>query len=205
MIYYSYGDRAKPEIALTFDDGPNPPITYYLLDILDDLGIKANFFLLGHLALKYPQAVIEIRDRGHLIGAHGYIHHRKERPDFALDARILQDIMGEKPKFYRPPYGNLKLCQGSPVFSQKDNKIILWDVDPQDWKFLSVDILYQKIKKAVQNGSIIDLHDGSQHYEERGVRPFYMLEVLPRIIQELHSQGFIFKRLDEMKLVPLKF
>lgn len=204
MIYYSFGNRLEKKIALTFDDGPNPPITNLVLDILEDFKVKGNFFLLGMYAKENEGTVKEIQRRGHLIGVHGYHHLKGEDPQFEVGAEIIKKITGETPFFYRPPYGELSLCQNDYFKNNPHFKIVIFDVDPEDFKNPEPKII-RLILEKVQNGSIIDLHDSSQHREERANRPLEMLNALPKIITELKKRDFLISRLDEMDLIPQEF
>lgn len=204
MIYYSFGNRKETKIALTFDDGPNPPITNQVLDILEDFSVKGNFFLLGKYAKENEATVKEIFKRGHLIGVHGFRHERGKDPEFEIGAEIIRNIIGERPIFYRPPYGDLKLCQNDYFKNNSQFKIVLFDLDPQDFRN-SKEKIIQTVLKKVQNGSIIDLHDSSQHPEEKPIRPQEMLKALPEIIEKLKKRGFIICRLDEMDLIAQEF
>lgn len=204
MIYYAFGNRKKNKIALTFDDGPNPPITNQVLNILQDFNVKGNFFLLGKYAKEQVATVKEILRRGHLIGVHGFVHQKGEDPKFEIGAKIIENIIGKQPLFYRPPYGDLNLCQGDYFKNNPLFKIVLFDLDPEDFKNTKKTII-KNILENVQNGSIIDLHDSSQHEEERIQRPLEMLKALPEIIKELKKRDFEISRLDEMDLIPLEF
>ncbi|MGC8880735.1 MAG: polysaccharide deacetylase family protein [Minisyncoccia bacterium] len=205
MIYSSFGNRKEKKIALTFDDGPNPPITNQVLDILKDYNVKGNFFLLGNYAKENEATVKEIYRRGHLIGVHGYHHEKGVNPEFEIAAEIIERITKEKPIFYRPPYGDLKLCLFSNYFQLNPQlKIILFDVDSLDYKSKKEEII-EKVLKETQNGSIIDFHDSSQHLKEKKTRPLEMLKALPEIILKLKEKGFLILRLDEMDLIFKEF
>jgi peptidoglycan/xylan/chitin deacetylase (PgdA/CDA1 family) len=205
MIYYSFGSRKEPKIALTFDDGPNPPLTNQILDILEENGVKANFFLLGKYAKENESTVKEIQRRGHLIGVHGYYHQRGVDPKFEVSLEIIEKITKEKPLFFRPPYGDLSLCKSDFFINNPQFKIVTFDVDPEDFKMIEPEIIINRVLEKVQNGSIIDLHDSSQHLEQKAIRPLNTLKALPRLIKELKNRGFLICRLDEIELVPLEF
>jgi|GEM_PF-2299999 peptidoglycan/xylan/chitin deacetylase (PgdA/CDA1 family) len=205
MIIYPYANRQINKIALTFDDGPNPPNTLKVLDILESYGLKGNFFVLGKWVKKHPGTVLEMIKRGHLIGNHGYAHLENE-PDFETCDQILFKITGEHPIFGRPPYcylSSLKYASQSLLVQQNKLKLVTFDVDPDDNHLPGSNVILERILKSTQNGSIIDLHDSSEKEEELMLRPLQMIAILPQVIEEL-LKNFQIVRLDEMELQPLK-
>jgi len=196
MIIYYNGDENLNEITLTFDDGPNPPRTEKVLDILDSFEIKAIFFLLGKWVEKFPETVKEIKRRGHLIGNHSYSHSR-DVDDLEKCEELIKNITGESVMFIRTPYGELKLYQS--LNNMKDKKIILGFV-PIDWQNPGVDKIIEYYLNNIKNGSIVTFHDGD-HKEANSNRSDQMIQALPEILEKLKNR-FKFVRLDEMKLIP---
>ena len=154
------------KIYLTFDDGPNPDSTPALLNALDQLNIKANFFCLGHRAEKYPELITEITQRGHCLGHHGYRHLSGWTT--AYDAYI-QNV--EKSStvidsiFYRPPYGRMTYRQYRTL--SKKYKVIMWDNMPGDFDPQLTD--HQVLKNLEANtspGSVIVMHDTLQSWSK---------------------------------------
>jgi|YelNatPaOPRAMG01_1025707.scaffolds.fasta_scaffold62731_2 peptidoglycan/xylan/chitin deacetylase (PgdA/CDA1 family) len=197
MIVYFNGDESLNEVALTFDDGPNPPRTERVLDILDLFKIKATFFLLGKWVEKFPETVIEIKRRGHLIGNHSYSHSR-ENDDFEVCEELIQHTISEVPMFIRPPYGEWGHYPSLKKVSGK--KIIVFNFQPIDYQCPGVDEIIRYYTSNTKNGSIIVLHDGN-HKEASSNRSDQMIQALPEILKELRDK-FRFVRLDEMKLIP---
>jgi len=196
MIVYFNGDRSLNEVALTFDDGPNPPRTERILDILDLFKIKATFFLLGKWVEKFPGTVIEIKRRGHLIGNHSYSHSR-ENDDFKVCEELIKHTISEVPMFVRPPYGE---WGNYPSLKRtKDKKIIILSFEPIDWQNPGIDEIVKYYTNNTKNGSIIALHDGN-HKEASSDRSDQMIQALPEILKKLRNK-FRFVRLDEMKLI----
>jgi peptidoglycan-N-acetylglucosamine deacetylase len=148
-------------LYLTFDDGPDPASTPFLIDILERHGVKALFFCNGRAAEKYPGLMEKIRTDGHLIGNHGYSHFDGWRTESGI---YLNDVnrasVFTSDKIFRPPYGRLSIKQKKRLL--KSYKIILWDVMPYDF-----DISFgggnslRIIKNKIRPGSIIVLHDTS--------------------------------------------
>lgn len=202
-----HGNRAIPKIAITFDDGPKPEVTYPLLDILQKYNVKATFLVVGKWAKLYPDALIRMSDEGHEIGNHSYSHPRLStltpteiEYEIQKTNTIITTITKKPPLFFRPPGGQLtktmmKLCQKNGL------RIAMWDVNPGDY-FIETSIVIpneanssksaqdviESILLKTQNGSIILLHNG---YSET-------LNAIETVIQTLKKQGFQFVTLSEL-------
>lgn len=165
-ITWSSAHVDGPYIAMTFDDGPHITNTPRLLDILAKHHIKATFFLIGENAERYPEIVKRIVAEGHVIGNHSWthpelsklseenVHSELQKTDDAIFKAV-----GFHPKLMRPPYGALTPIQRRWVNQQFGYKIILWDVDPEDWKYRNAEHVETEILKQTTNGSIILSHD----------------------------------------------
>ncbi len=196
------GFQSKKEIALTFDDGPNPKYTPKLLDILREHKVKASFFIMGRQAKLYPRIIRQIEDEGHTIGCHSYYHnHAWLMPPWAtiMDMnetyRILTQILEKSPSWYRPPWGTFNLLS---IWAARrlNLDIAYWSIEAKDWaKDTTADYIYYRVVNEIEPGSIIVLHDNQGAPQA----PKRTLEALPRIIETLHEQGYRFITLDEMK------
>jgi peptidoglycan/xylan/chitin deacetylase (PgdA/CDA1 family) len=153
------------QVAITFDDGPNPYYTMELLEGLKKRGVKATFFVLGEEAENYPEILRAIYDDGHMIGIHSWQHVNFSEigESAAIDQiertqEIIFEITGEYAGFIRPPYGCWR--------KELDNDIplieVLWDVDPMDWATNDADTVVSRIEQNAEDGSIILLHDASE-------------------------------------------
>lgn len=194
--------KAVKEIAFTFDDGPDPCYTPELLDLLKEHGVKATFFVLGKKAEKYPELIQRMYREGHQIGIHNYIHtpnwisspwaNRREQVDRTAD--IVERITGERPIFYRPPWGLLNL--GDLFLMRKSYQIVLWSVMVGDWKAsVSVEqLLLQRIKP----GSIVVLHDSGDTFGADEEAPRHMITGLKEVLKEIRMKGFECLRMDEL-------
>jgi peptidoglycan/xylan/chitin deacetylase (PgdA/CDA1 family) len=196
FIAFDHASRKQNRIALTFDDGPNPFWTGRVLDVLDSYKVKANFFVLGKWAEAYPEIVKEIFDRGHLVGNHSY-SHSKEIGDFDKAEEIIFKVIGEHTKFIRPSYLDVKLCANYVLAQCVEVKIINTDVFPLDHMHNATEIIDFAVKHT-QDGSIILLHDGSNHEKDLKRWLAEMFAALPQIIASLQAK-FEFRRLDEME------
>jgi peptidoglycan/xylan/chitin deacetylase (PgdA/CDA1 family) len=146
-------------LFLTFDDGPNPDSTLFLLDLLDKYEVKALFFCKGASAEKFPDLVSQIRTRGHLIGNHGYNHidgWTKSLKGYISDVSMAAPHTSSA--FFRPPYGHIRLNQYRQL--KKTYKIIFWDIMPYDFDTrFGRDKSLKVLKERIRPGSIIVLHD----------------------------------------------
>ncbi|MBF0409741.1 MAG: polysaccharide deacetylase family protein [Candidatus Riflebacteria bacterium] len=160
------------KIILTFDDGPHPINTPYILDVLKKLNAKAIFFVVGVNVRKYPGIVKRIADEGHTLGNHTYYHlnlrhHSLERILSEINStnQLVQSITGVKPTLFRPPYGaiNQKILE---VIKAEGMSVMLWSVDPGDWRNRNITKTMANLKRqlAMNNGGsgkggIVLLHD----------------------------------------------
>lgn len=179
------------QIAITFDDGPNPNYTQKLLEGLKKRGVKATFFVLGEEAQQYPEIVEEIHEEGHLIGVHSYEHvNFGEIGDTAAmeqitkTREILYEITGEYAGFIRPPYG----CWKSSLNEKVPMIEVLWDVDPLDWATKSADTVVARILPKAHDGCIILLHDASAS----------SVQAAFTVIDALQKQGYEFVTVEEL-------
>jgi peptidoglycan/xylan/chitin deacetylase (PgdA/CDA1 family) len=173
-------------VYLTFDDGPIPEITPWVLDVLDKYRVKATFFCVGDNVRKYPEIYQMLIDRGHAVGNHTF-HHlqglRTRTKNYKEDVEQAAKLI--KSNLFRPPYGHLRFRQFFKM--RKDYRVIMWDVVTRDYsKYLTADNVFENVKKYTRNGSIIVFHDSLKAVER-------MKEALPRSIEWLLEQGYTFE------------
>ena len=170
-------------IYLTFDDGPVPETTPYLLDLLDEYGWKATFFCVGENVQRHPELYREILARGHRTGNHTFNHLRGTRcstEEYVDNVRKAAEYI-DSPLF-RPPHGRMKGNQRRRLREQYE--IIMWDVLTRDYnKLLSLDYILGKIRRLSRNGSIVVYHDSVKARNN-------LLATLPRAIEFWNEQGF---------------
>lgn len=180
-------DKDKRAVYLTFDDGPIPKVTPWVLDVLDKYGIKATFFMVGDNIRKHPDEFHMVVERGHRIGNHTFNHIRGLSYDINsyLENTDKACKMMMNTNLFRPPHGYMSPKQY--VELKKRYKIVMWDLVTRDYnrKFTGEQIL-QKVKKYVRNGSIITFHDSLK--SEENIR-----YALPKAIEWLMEQGYEFK------------
>jgi peptidoglycan/xylan/chitin deacetylase (PgdA/CDA1 family) len=176
-------------VYLTFDDGPIPLITPWVLDLLDHYGIKATFFCVGENVVKHPEVYQEVINRGHSVGNHTYNHVqglRLKTANFVKNTDLAANHI--KSNLFRPPHGHMRIRQVLKL--AKRYRIIMWDVVTRDYnQALTGKEVFNIVKRYTRNGSIIVFHD-SIKAEQR------MKEALPLAIEWLLAQGYAFKKIE---------
>jgi peptidoglycan/xylan/chitin deacetylase (PgdA/CDA1 family) len=191
------GPAGKMQVALTFDDGPDPDATPALLELLHREKIAATFFCIGKNVAAHPELAARIAGEGHLLANHSYRHPwfisfllppwlGKE---LGRAQRAIQEATGQTPTFFRPPNGHTGPHFGG-VLKRTGLTMIGWDVRSLD-TVLSASKATQRILSKTRDGSIILLHDG-------GVQRQKLLEIVETTIKQLRAKGFSFERLDKM-------
>lgn len=204
LTYYTHARRDERKIAITFDDGPNPPRTDQIMDILENMGVRGTFFVLGKWVERWPQAFERIVRHGHCIGNHSHLHHA-HLGDFDRAEAAIANLMGGPTRFLRAHYFNYFTCLYSPLVMSGAVAIIDSDVNPADYdKVDHQEIVDATLKHpSLASGSIINLHDSSEKDDDglRLAQPLPMIVALPQIIDGLHEQGYELVGLDQMTLV----
>jgi peptidoglycan-N-acetylglucosamine deacetylase len=180
-------------VALTFDDGPHPEGTPAVLDVLEEAGIKATFFLVGEQVERRPALAAEIAHRGHVVALHGYRHRpqpvlsaRVVEEDLALAAEVISEAVGAPAVWHRPPYG-LYSPAGLDATRQRGLKPILWSRWGKDWRRLTTpERIAARATRDLHAGDVILLHD-ADFYSSRGSHE-RTVEALKLIVRELKRQ-----------------
>jgi peptidoglycan/xylan/chitin deacetylase (PgdA/CDA1 family) len=187
------GPRTRRVVALTFDDGPNPPYTSQVLDILKRKNVKATFFLIGQQVRGNAGLVRRELSEGHIVGNHTFTHADVSGGNLGQltsTTAAIKSVSGYTPCVFRPPYGATSPALAAQAFSLGMNTIN-WDVDPTDWQQPGADAVYSRVVGATQPGSIVLMHDGGG---PRGGT----VAALPRIIDTLRSRGYSFATVPEL-------
>src|SRR3954449_2859795 len=192
---YHQGAGGEHQVAITFDDGPDPRWTPKILDTLKAANVKATFFVVGVNAERYPALVRRIVNEGHEIGNHTYYHPNlalcwPEHIRLELNATqlLLEPLTGRATTLFRPPYaadtGPTELSELAPLKIAEDLNylVVLENIDPQDWARPGADIILQRIKQQRRDGNIILLHDAGGDRSQT-------VEALPRVLDWLHTRG----------------
>jgi peptidoglycan/xylan/chitin deacetylase (PgdA/CDA1 family) len=180
-------------VALTFDDGPSPVDTPRVLDILREKNVRATFFVVGERATEHPEIVRRACREGHLVANHTWSHPSlfcfltpgRLRQEIERGEDVIQKISGVRPRYFRSPVGLRHPLLG--LYLQQDGlEYISWRLRTWDTFIGSSDDLRERILRNVASGDIILMHD------RRAAGADVMLRALPRIIDQLRSQGFEF-------------
>ncbi len=195
-----HGPRAGNQVAITFDDGPDPPYTLQIRDILDRYGVKATFFEVGKALDARSDVSKALLDDGQLLGNHSY-HHDAWRwldpryPELRATQDVFSRQLGVCPAFYRPPHGSHTPFMAR-VVGDHGMTMVTWDDSAGDWATTDGALVAKRILDKVKPGSIILLHDGIDG--NIGADRSVVLEALPLIIEGLRARGLQPVRLDEL-------
>jgi peptidoglycan/xylan/chitin deacetylase (PgdA/CDA1 family) len=180
---------------MTFDDGPSAILTPKLLDVLATRHIKATFFVIGQNVAEHPELVARAVREGHEIGNHSWSHpnlgHMSDegvRLQLKRTDEAIQRAAGIHPTLMRPPYGSITSRQKRWIHDQLGYEIIIWDVDPLDWKRPGPTAVCNRILKETRPGSIVlshDIHPGT-------------IEAMPATLDKLAAKGFKFVTVSEL-------
>jgi len=173
-------------VYLTFDDGPIPQSTPFILDTLREHGIKATFFMVGDNVRKHPELYKQIVDEGHQVGNHTYNHlgaFKHWTITYAINAHKANELIHAD--YFRPPHGWMRPSEY--WWLKHAFKIVMWDVVTRDYsKWLTADDVVNNVKKYTRNGSIITFHDSLKSIDKLRL-------ALPESIKWLKEQGYEFK------------
>lgn len=191
------GTTTEPVVALTFDDGPEPPATEEILDVLAEEGVPAAFFCLGRQVRRHPELVERMAREGHLVGNHTDTHANlllctpaRSRREIEGGAQALEEVLGERPRWFRPPYGfrfPWTLLQAR----ARGQSTALWSNCPRDWQQPGADVLVERVVGSVRPGDVVLLHDGGGDRRQT-------VQALRELIPALRARGYRFVRLDRL-------
>ena len=188
----------KKVIYLTFDDGPIPEITEFVLETLENFKAKATFFCIGNNIEKHPDVFQKVVNHGHTIGNHTYNHLKgwnTEDDIYIENFKKCNDILllpniehrTSNIEYFRPPYGRIKKSQAHEIL--KTHKIIMWDVLSGDYdQSIPKETVLKKSIQYSEAGSIVLFHDSIKASKN-------MMYALPRFLENFSNQGFTFKKL----------
>jgi peptidoglycan/xylan/chitin deacetylase (PgdA/CDA1 family) len=194
------GEDDARGVALTFDDGPSAAHTPRILDLLDEAGVKATFFVIGRKAAAHPEIVRDIAKRGHAVGVHGYQHDRLfslrspgyVRTDLQRAIKTLEEIVGTRPTLFRPPIGH-----SNAVIAKAARKLELTVVG---WSVRALDgvagarpeRVASRVARGLRDGAIVLLHDAAEHDDREPAA----VAALPRILEAMRNKELDGVRVD---------
>jgi len=195
--------RQKRQIALTFDDGPNDPHTFRLLEVLENAGVKATFFMMGKYVDRRPDIARAVVDAGHAVGNHTYSHPNlifrsrwQLQDEISRCDRALADAIGDRrTKLFRPPFGGRRPATLRAI-RQMGFTPVMWSVTAFDWSAKSADSIERNVTRRVHGGDVVLLHDGG--HLSFGTDRSFTVQATARLIERHKGEGYEFKTIPEM-------
>lgn len=192
---YNKARTKQPVVALTFDDGPHGVLTPKLLDILRKEGVQATFFVLGSNVQVYPDIARRIVDEGHEIASHSWSHPSlptisasRFEHEIRDTTEIIEKTTGQRVTMMRPPYGALNARVQKALLEDYKLDVIIWSVDPRDWKRPGSNVITQRLVNGAHPGAILlahDIHPGT-------------IAAIPDTIAQLKAKGYSFATVSEL-------
>ncbi len=196
------GHRGSKQIALTFDDGPNDPHTYTLLDVLSTHNVQTTFFLIGRYVRQRPDIVAEIAKRGHVIGNHTFAHPlltfqsaSRIRSEISQCRDAIHDVVGEHSNLFRPPWGARRPAVFR-IVRQLGLEPVMWNITGYDWKAPSAEYIEQKVSPKIHGGDVILLHDGG--HASFGTDRSATITAVERLLARHTAEGYEFVSIPTM-------
>lgn len=191
-------DPSVKAVYLTFDDGPIPEVTPFVLDILARYGVKATFFMVGDNVRKHPDIFRQVVEGGHAIGNHTYNHigglrwlskNYLANTQKAEEAMSRAGVTSSTHSLFRPPHGWMRPLQYL-VIRQQGYRIIMWDLVTRDYsRRLTANEVFDNVRRYARNGSIITFHDSLRSIDK-------LKKILAPSLEWLISEGYEFRLFD---------
>ena len=180
-------------VYLTFDDGPDPEITPWVLDLLKGEGIKATFFCVGENVKKYPEIYNRILSEGHSVGNHSMEHLKGIKVPTGKYVRSVQEAANWiDSDLFRPPYGRISLLQTYKL--KRKFRIIMWTWLSYDFdRQVTIERILSNAKKRIVSGDILVVHDNRKTADR-------LKELLPQLIWIMRSKSLDFQKIESKKL-----
>ena len=182
-------DRHEKAVYLTFDDGPIPEATPYILEILRKYQVRATFFMVGDNVRKHPDLYKAIVADGHQVGNHSHNHISGLRRTFhEYSSNVEHANAYIHSHLFRPPHGWMRIIQYFLIMRRY--KVVMWDVVTRDYsKWTTAEDVFANVRRYARPGSIITFHDSMKSIEKLKI-------ALPKSIEWLRAQGYAFKIID---------
>ena len=191
------------ELALTFDDGPNDPYTFHLLEVLAKHEVRATFFMIGRYVKQRPEIAAAVARQGHVIGNHTFTHPNlifrtpgQVRSEIAACEQALEDAVERNhAPLFRPPWG-----ARTPVVLRTVRQLgmtpVLWSVTGYDWNAGAAADIKHEVTRQVRGGDVVLLHDGG--HKHMGVDRSYTVQAVDELIRRYKEEGYAFRTITEM-------
>lgn len=184
-------------LYLTFDDGPIPEVTPWVLELLAEYNAKATFFCVGDNIRKHPEVFKQVKEAGHSVGNHTFNHlngWNTENIPYFHNVRHCASLTHSA--LFRPPYGRLKPKQAQ--FLQRHYRIVMWDVLSGDFDAnISTEQCLDNVINNAKPGSIVVFHDSLKAVEK-------LQYVLPKVLDHFTQKGYNFEQLNEHEVIKMK-
>jgi len=194
--------RGSRMLALTYDDGPNDPYTWRVLELLERHGVKATFFLIGQFVRQKPEIARAIVAAGHAIGSHTWDHPNlifcsasEVRRQLEQSHKAIMDATGIDTKLFRPPFGGRRPATLRTV-RRLGFQPILWNVTCYDWKAKSAEKIVAHAHRQIRGGDVILLHDGG--YRRMGADRSRTVAASEQILARYLGEGYEFVPIPKM-------
>lgn len=194
--------RGTKQLALTYDDGPNDPYTFRLLEVLAKDNVHATFFLVGRFVRQRPDIVREIVSAGHVVGNHTFTHplltlkSSSEVREELTDCRAaLYDAIGEHSNLFRPPFGGRRPAVLR-VARALGLQPVMWNVTGYDWTAPPAEVIERKVSSQIRGGNVILLHDGG--HRQMGADRSQTVLATDDLIARYKSEGYEFVTIQQM-------
>jgi len=195
-------DPASRQLALTYDDGPNDPYTWQLLEGLERRGVKATFFLIGRFVQRKPEIARALVAAGHAIGVHTWDHPNlifctatETHRQLQQTQQVIFEATGVNAELFRPPFGGRRPITLRTACAMKLQPV-MWSVSSYDWKRGSADEIASRVERQIRGGDVILLHDGEYH--RIGVDRSRSIAASDRIISRYQGEGYEFVTVPRM-------
>jgi len=199
---FAGGIRGSKQLALTYDDGPNDPWTYKLLEVLEKHSIHATFFMIGEFVQQRPEIARAVAQAGHVIGNHTFDHpslifetEAQTRVQLVDCRQALEDTIGKHSNLFRPPFGGRRPATIR-VARNLGLETVLWNVTGYDWKAPSAAVIEEKVARQIRGGDVILLHDG--RHRAFGTDRGQTVIATRNLIQRYKQAAYAFVTIPEM-------
>jgi peptidoglycan/xylan/chitin deacetylase (PgdA/CDA1 family) len=194
--------KESKQLALTYDDGPNDPHTFHLLEVLAKHNVHATFFLIGRYVKQRPDIVREISKAGHAIGNHTFTHPlltmksaNEVRNQLQTCGASIQDAIGDHSNLFRPPFGGRRPAVLR-IARELGLEPIMWNVTGYDWNAPPAEVIEKKVSSKIRGGNVILLHDGG--HLQMGADRIQTVIATDHLLNRYKAEGHKFVTIPEM-------